>query len=395
MHSNNVEPNSFSKERTLDKENESLNHFWWRHHLRSIQATANTFGIGLNLAKVLFIHTLWRGSVMFFMQLDKIFFPAWRRTTVDRPVFIIGHPRSGTTMLHRSLTSTGDFVVFKFWHLIFPSLTMRRVLTPLISYLIHYGKDVIMPKHVGHFAALGEVDEEELLFLLHAMTQFYPPLSGLAFAKKDFNDMVFCDALPTKLRRQSMAWFDGCIRRQILFTGRKRVVAKMNYSAMRVRTLLETYPDARIVYLARSPLDTIPSHLSLHQNVCFYQWGKDRIPADVLKRYILRRYEHNISLYRYVEDLLATGNLPSSKVITVQYEDMMNDLEGEVRRVATFCDLEISDSLRQSIAEQAGVQRSYQRDHNNHNLDDFGLTHADIVRDLGFVFDRYGFDRQI
>lgn len=379
----------------MTAENESMNHFWWRHHLRSIQAIAHTFGVGLDLAKVVFLHTLMRGSIMLFMQLDKVFFPAWRRKTVDRPVFIIGHPRSGTTMLHRSLTSNGDFVVFKFWHLLFPSLTMRKLLNPLISYLIRNGKDVLMPKKVGHLAALGEVDEEELLFVFQALTQFYPPLSGLSFAEEDFNEMVFCDALPAKLRRQSMAWFDGCIRRQILFTGRERIVTKMNYSAMRVRTLLETYPDARIVYLIRSPFDTIASHLSLHQNVCYHQWGKDRIPPDVLNRYIQRRYEHNVSLYRYVEDVLASGDLPASKVITVRYEDMMNDLEGEVGRVAAFCDLEISDALRRSIADQADVQRGYKPEHNNLSLEDFGLTRADILRDLGFIFDRYGFDREV
>jgi hypothetical protein len=167
----------------------------------------------------------------------------------------------------------------------------------------------------------------------------------------------------------------------------------MNYSALRVRTLLEAYPDARIVYLVRSPFDTIPSHLSLHQNVCYHQWGKDRLPPAVLNRYIQRRYKHNVSLYRYVEELLTAGSLSESQVIIVRYEDMMRDLEGEVGRVAAFCDLDLSDALRSSIAEQAKRQRGYQREHNNHQVEDFGLTRADVLRDLGFIFDRYGFDR--
>jgi len=379
---------------TRGKEDDSLNRFWWRHHLRAIQATAQTFGIGLELAKVLVLYTMLREATMLSIQLDHLFFPAWRRMRVERPVFIIGHPRSGTTMLHRSLTSADDFVVFKFWHLLFPSLTSRKLLGPLMDYLIREGKDVITPKSMGHLFSLGAVDEEDFLFLFHAMTQFYPPLSGLAFSEHDFDDIVFCDALPAKLRRESMAWFDGCLRRQILFTGRERVVTKMNYSALRVRTLLEAYSDARIVYLVRSPLDTIPSHLSLHQNACYHQWGKDRLPPDVLNRYIQRRYKHNVSLYRYVEDLLVSGGLPESQVITVRYEDMMQDLEGEVGRVAAFCNLNLSDALRRSIAEQAEVQRGYKREHSNHKMEDFGLTRAEVLHDLGFIFDRYGFDRE-
>ena len=375
------------------KENETLNSFWWRHHLQSIRATIQTFGIGKELAKVMILHTLWRQATVLSMRLDNLFFPAWRRMTVDRPVFIIGHPRSGTTMLHRSLTSTGDFSVFLFWQLLFPSLTSRKLVGPLVNRMIRQGKDVIVPKSVGHLFALGEVDEEDFLFLFQALTQFYPPLSALAFSEQDFDDIVFCDALPAGLRRESMAWLDGCFRRQLLSTSPKRIVTKMNYSAMRVRTLLEAYPEARIVYLVRSPLDTIPSHLSLHQNACYHQWGKDRLPTEVLDRYIRRRYEHNVSLYRYIEDLLVAGDLPESRMITVRYEDMMRDLEGEVGRVATFCDLELSDTLRHSIASQAEVQRSYKREHSNHTMEEFGLTRADVLRDLGFVFDRYGFDR--
>lgn len=52
MGSNNMSGNWFSKMFTFDRENESMNHFWWRHHLRSIQATAQTFGIGLDLGFV-------------------------------------------------------------------------------------------------------------------------------------------------------------------------------------------------------------------------------------------------------------------------------------------------------------------------------------------------------
>ena len=95
-----------------------------------------------------------------------------------------------------------------------------------------------------------------------------------------------------------------------------------------------------------------------------------------------------------MEDLLAAGDLPESQVITVRYEDMMQNLDGEVGRVAEFCNLDLSDALRQSIADQAKVQRGYKREHSIHKMEDFGLTRADVLRDLGFIFDRYGFDRE-
>jgi len=47
---------------------------------------------------------------------------------IENPVFIIGHPRSGTTFLHSILTPTEEFLIFKDWELNHPSLTMRKIL---------------------------------------------------------------------------------------------------------------------------------------------------------------------------------------------------------------------------------------------------------------------------
>lgn len=38
--------------------------------------------------------------------LDHLIYPGFRRIPLDRPVFIIGNPRSGTTFLHRFLLET-------------------------------------------------------------------------------------------------------------------------------------------------------------------------------------------------------------------------------------------------------------------------------------------------
>ena len=43
-----------------------------------------------------------------FFLLDYLFFPALWRQKVQRPVFIVGHARSGTTLAHRLLAADGD-----------------------------------------------------------------------------------------------------------------------------------------------------------------------------------------------------------------------------------------------------------------------------------------------
>ena len=61
--------------------------------------------------------------------LDYLLFPRLWTQPVERPVFIVGHGRSGTTHIQRILSADGDrFSYFKTWELLFPSVLQHRAL---------------------------------------------------------------------------------------------------------------------------------------------------------------------------------------------------------------------------------------------------------------------------
>lgn len=360
---------------------------------RTLMATWRTFG----LSKPLLVYALRRpilsGTMRLLMLLDYVFFPAFRRVAVRRPLFIIGHPRSGTTFLHRLLNETREFCMFETWEILIPSLLGRKLLRGTIRRLIQEGKGSLLPKEAGHEGALGEVEEEELLFMHNTNTQFVTCLSPLAFSDWDFAELVYADQQPEPIRRRSMAFLKGCFQRQIYGLGAPQVVAKMNYSGMRIRSLLEAFPDAKIVYVVRSPLETIPSHLTLHRNMFREMWGLERIPPHLLRRYYERRYRYNVAFYRYLEDVIQKGDIPCDRLLVLPYEELRRDPAGSVRKVADFSGIPISTELQQRIENQGREQPSYQRRHKNLGLEEFGLTREQVVADLQFVFDKYGFEK--
>jgi len=61
------------------------------------------------------------------MALDDILFPAWRDCEVEKPLFIVGNARSGTTLMHRMLSLNEEhFTFFRTWEILFGvSVTWR------------------------------------------------------------------------------------------------------------------------------------------------------------------------------------------------------------------------------------------------------------------------------
>jgi hypothetical protein len=362
-------------------------------HLKILRATWDTFGFGTALLTRLMLAPVAGFGVMLLFLLDNVFFPGWRRVKVEKPIFIIGHPRSGTTFLHRLFAQTGEFAVFELWELMMPSILGRRLLRPIVRRRVRAGKGVIYPREVGHELSLDSVEEEELLFSFTGNTQFVTINSPLAFSDWDYAELVYCEEQPKRLRRQTMRFFRHCLQRHIYDTGKTQVVAKPNYSGMRIPSLLEEFPDAKIVYVVRSPCETIPSHLSLHRKMLDYQWGLKNIPEDRLTRYFVRRYRYNVAFYRYVEDLIESKTVDSSQLMVLSYAKLREDLDEAVDQVIEFTGLQLSDELRGRIREQCDAQKSYRREHHNLEPEAFGISKKKIAEDLGFVFEKYGFSK--
>jgi len=330
------------------------------------------------------------------MALDHVVARGWKSVDIERPTFIIGAPRSGTTFFHRLMTCTDEFPHWQAWELIVPSLTARRLVRPLVPLVVDaFGKgfdsDEALFDGDGHETSATSIEEEEVLFLLRMDTQFVNLFMPVAFDDADAPEIVYNDDQPYAQRMASGRFFEACLKRQIHLTGKHQVLAKMPYSTLRVRTLLETFPDARFVYMVRSPFETLRSHMTLHRGFFASRYGLDAVGDDRLTHYWQRRYRYNVALYRYFEELLQAGLLGADQLYTIRFPDLLDDLVGVYDGLIDFTGYAVSDALRQRVVEQAARQQTYQAKHTNLSLDEFGIDSQRVLDDLGFVFERYGF----
>ncbi len=151
---------------------------------------------------------------------------------------------------------------------------------------------------------------------------YLPELVREGQAGKDF-PAGFAALPPDRLRQLGAAY---AARLTAIAPKARRVVDKQPYNFLQVGLIHLALPDARIIHVKRDPLDTCFSCYSLMfaGDVGFvYDLGE-------LGRYY-KAYEALMDHWREV--------LPEGAMLEVQYEDLVNDLPGQARRIVEYCGL--------------------------------------------------------
>src|SRR6516164_9449472 len=96
---------------------------------RVLRKTFNVKVIPLFLA-VLF--GVVRTVVAIFMALDHVFFARLGKTRANRPIVLVGNPRTGTTFLQRFLADEGFGAGMELFLMLYPSLALQKLLRPVL-----------------------------------------------------------------------------------------------------------------------------------------------------------------------------------------------------------------------------------------------------------------------
>jgi len=124
-----------------------------RLYKQGLAVSYELFGFSRHFVFFLFVilffmtHSFFTVTTLFF---DYIFLPKFRKVKVKQPVFIIGHPRSGTTFIHHLFTQTDEMAAFTTWQLLFPAITARGIVKPIVRFLTRKEPVVLIPEEAGH-----------------------------------------------------------------------------------------------------------------------------------------------------------------------------------------------------------------------------------------------------
>jgi hypothetical protein len=331
--------------------------------------------------------------------LDDVFFRDYQREQIEQPVFIVGNPRSGTTFLHRLMAKDKEnFTSMQTWEVLFaPSITQRKLVRALAALDRWLGSPLHrqmaawekrwQEQNVVHKVTLRVPEEDQYLFV-HIWSTLAVWLFS-AILEEGAPYTYFDTAMSGAEKRRVMNFYQRCIQRHLYAHGgdhrqAEHYLSKNPSSTPKVDTLYEFFPEAKIIYLIRNPLDVIPSYVSLLD----YTWN---VLGDPLWEYGSRDYVLDMARHWYSYPLERLGRAPRDSYIVVNFNDLVSDAEQMVADIYSRFGFDISPAFAQVLQEEAEKARSYRSKH-EYSLKQMGLTREQIVAQYEDVFDRFDFD---
>ncbi len=298
-----------------------------------------------------------------FFLLDAIFFSGFRRQKVEKPIFIIGNFRTGSTLLHRIMArDTTHFISFKMWEIyLAPSVSQRKFFRallrldalvggPLRRFIGFFEKQGIGRNRL-HEMGMRKAEEEEgmLIFIWHSFWNryFFPMPEDTA--PYDYFDSL----MPRPKRRRIMRFYRRAVQRHLYYhDGGKMLLSKNPCFTPKVRSLMEVFPDCRFIYLVRDPVETCTSKVSWFA----YWYNNFNSP---LEPYPLKDETIEMMKLWYTYPVEVLKHLPKKRALIVNYDDFVKSPENMIRFIYKSFGMKITPDFDRVLVEETHRARSF------------------------------------
>jgi len=300
-----------------------------------------------------------------------------RHEIEEPPVFIIGHWRTGTTLLHELMAMDPQNAVPTTYECFAPHhfLVTERVATRLLRFMMPQRRPMDdMP------TGWDRPQEDEFGLCIMGLPS---PYLTIAFPNRppqheEYVDLERVDGPALDRWKQTFLQF---LKQVALRNPGKRLVLKSPPHTCRIKVIQELFPKARFVNLVRDPYVLFPSTVNLWKSLYRTQ-GLQRPNFEGLEEHVLHTFSRMHDRLEQTRPLVEP-----SRFFDLRYEDLVTDPVGAVRALYEHLGLEGFAELRPRLEERAAAIAQYRPNR-------YDLTpeqRAEVGRRWAPYFHRYGY----
>ena len=274
---------------------------------------------------------------------------AIRHARPRAPIFILGHWRSGTTLLHNLMALDPRFAAPNLYETMFPNgfMVTEAWQAPL------WKRCVPETRLIDNMKLGTDLPQEDELAL--AILTRRSPYMGHSFPRRWAFYMRYLDfAGVSEAERQSWkkSFYDYACKLTVFRNGRTLLLKSPPHTA-RIPLLLELFPDARFIHIHRDPYRVYQSSLHMLTEglpLAKMQTGDLPNPED----FVIERYTRLYDAY-----FAASDALPADRIVEVRFETLAQDPIGTIDTIYRRLGIDGVEPLRPALESQQAELRHY------------------------------------
>ncbi len=302
-----------------------------------------------------------------------------RQTIIEKPLFILGYPRSGTTNLVYLLSRDKRFAFSKTYECIAPHVifTFGKVMRSIAR------KTLPKTRPMDNMP-LGATLPKEEEFAVANMT-VASMVNALYFPEK-FSKYINRFVLFGENEKDKHRWKRNhhyFLQKISLKNNYKPLLLKSPFNTGRVKEILEAYPDAKFIHIYRHPFDVYSSNIKLYEGV-LPQTAFQTVENQEMESHILYSYEATYQKYFREKALIPANNL-----VEIAYEQFVGNEFDTLRHI--YHQLQLGD-----FKDVADEYQNFLSRQKNYKTNPYSLTpdvEEKVFDHWKFAFEKFGYSR--
>jgi hypothetical protein len=293
--------------------------------------------------------------------------PAIALAPITRPVFILGMPRTGTTLVSYLLNADPDNRSILRWEAY--NVTPPAAHGALQSdprCLAELAKDAGMLKANPITAAAHWEPGNGPTECVHLVAQDFRSLMFAAITTvPTYHDWILFTDMATAFAHRKRVL-------QILqHTNPGRWILKMPSDSLFIRQLFKTFPDAKVIWAHRDPYAAFASSISMRGG------SRPIFEKDQGREYMRQRFPLQLAMH-LTRPLEMSVERPGD-IYHMYYDELLHDPLGQIEQVYRWLGDEWTEAAQRGMQRWLDENPQNKLGKHSYSLEDWGFTHDDLA----------------
>jgi len=294
------------------------------------------------------------------------------------PLFILGHWRSGTTLLHNMLTKDPSAAYMTTYQALFPNNLSSK-------WLFRTFMRIKMPEKRPSDGVALNIDfpqEDEFAFSNCQWNAYYNFFYFPVHYKEFYEKSVHHKNLSEKEIALWYKSYDTLIKKALIDTKGERVIFKNPVNTARIDKILKLYPDAKFLYIYRNPFTVFFSTQRFYQQLFPTLWF-NATDDKFINNMIFEVYDNLMNDYYTYKSLIPPENL-----MELRFEEFELDPVQELGKIYKNLIKEDFSAVKHYFSEYFTTQKSHKK---NRYLVEESIIQT-IREKMGKYIEMYGYE---